>query len=117
MRHRHKGRTFSRRTAPREAMFRNLANSLLEHGHIRTTLLKAKEIRGFVEKLITLSKNDSLANRRLALKRIRNENTVSKLFNTLGPQYKSRPGGYTRILKCGFRAGDNAPLAFLELVQ
>jgi large subunit ribosomal protein L17 len=118
MRHRHKGRSFSRRTAPREAMFRNLMISLIEHGYIQTTLPKAKEVRGFLERLVTIAKReeDSLANIRLVYSRIRNKNAVTKLFKELGPKYKTRPGGYLRILKCGFRAGDNAPLAFVEFV-
>jgi large subunit ribosomal protein L17 len=116
MRHRHTGRHFSRDTAHREAMMRNLVVSLVEHGRIKTTLAKAKELRGMAERLITLSKEDSVARRRLVHSRIHNDNTVSKLFKELGPQYKARPGGYLRILKCGFRAGDNAPLAFVELV-
>jgi len=116
MRHRKTGRHFGRATAHREALFRNLAISLVEHGRIKTTLAKAKELRGVVERLITRAKEDSVANRRLVHSRIRNKDAVSKLFKELGPQYVSRPGGYLRILKCGFRAGDNAPLALIELV-
>jgi len=116
MRHRKSGRKFSRTSAHRKAMFRNMTASLVEHELIKTTLPKAKELRRVAEPLITLSKNDSVANRRLALSRLRDDAAVAKLFDELGPRYSERPGGYLRILKCGFRAGDNAPMAFVELV-
>ncbi|MEQ5836426.1 50S ribosomal protein L17 [Marinobacter sp. R17] len=116
MRHRKSGRKFSRTSAHRKAMFRNMTASLVEHELIKTTLPKAKELRRVAEPLITLSKNDSVANRRLAFSRLRDDAAVAKLFNELGPRYSERPGGYLRILKCGFRAGDNAPMAFVELV-
>ena len=116
MRHRKSGRKFSRTSAHRKAMFRNMTASLVEHELIKTTLPKAKELRRVAEPLITLSKNDSVANRRLAFSRLRDDAAVAKLFNELGPRYNERPGGYLRILKCGFRAGDNAPMAFVELV-
>jgi len=117
MRHRHSGRYFSRPTAHREAMLRNLAISLIEHEVIKTTLPKAKELRRVAEPLITLAKQDSVANRRLAFDRTRSKTAVGKLFSELGPRYQARPGGYTRILKCGSRPGDNAPMAFIELVD
>jgi large subunit ribosomal protein L17 len=98
-------------------MFKNMAASLLRHEIIKTTLPKAKELRGVVEPLITLSKGDSVANRRLAFARLRDKEVVSKLFAELGPRYKDRPGGYLRILKCGFRTGDVAPMAYIELVD
>ncbi|KAA1171603.1 MAG: 50S ribosomal protein L17 [Pseudomonadota bacterium] len=116
MRHRKSGRKFSRTSAHRKAMFRNMTASLVEHELIKTTLPKAKELRRVAEPLITLSKNDSVANRRLAFSRLRSDAAVAKLFDELGPRYSERPGGYLRILKCGFRAGDNAPMAFVELV-
>ncbi|MBU2952444.1 50S ribosomal protein L17 [Marinobacter sp. F3R08] len=116
MRHRKSGRKFSRTSAHRKAMFRNMTASLVEHELIKTTLPKAKELRRVAEPLITLSKNDSVANRRLAFARLRDDAAVAKLFDELGPRYSERPGGYLRILKCGFRAGDNAPMAFVELV-
>ena len=116
MRHRKSGRKFSRTSAHRKAMFRNMTASLVEHELIKTTLPKAKELRRVAEPLITLSKNDSVANRRLAFSRLRDDVAVAKLFDELGPRYSARPGGYLRILKCGFRAGDNAPMAFVELV-
>ncbi|GBO85998.1 MULTISPECIES: 50S ribosomal protein L17 [Marinobacter] len=116
MRHRKSGRKFSRTSAHRKAMFRNMTASLVEHELIKTTLPKAKELRRVAEPLITLSKNDSVANRRLAFSRLRDDAAVAKLFDELGPRYSERPGGYLRILKCGFRAGDNAPMAFVELV-
>ncbi|MHA7810992.1 MAG: 50S ribosomal protein L17, partial [Marinobacter adhaerens] len=109
-------RKFSRTSAHRKAMFRNMTASLVEHELIKTTLPKAKELRRVAEPLITLSKNDSVANRRLAFSRLRDDAAVAKLFDELGPRYNERPGGYLRILKCGFRAGDNAPMAFVELV-
>ena len=116
MRHRKSGRKFSRTSAHRKAMFRNMTASLVEHELIKTTLPKAKELRRVAEPLITLSKNDSVANRRLAFSRLRDDAAVAKLFDELGPRYSERPGGYLRILKCGFRAGDNAPMAFVELI-
>ncbi len=117
MRHRNSGRQLSRNSAHRKATLQNLANSLLRHEAIRTTVPKAKELRRVVEPLITMAKEDSVANRRLAFARLRDRASVQKLFNELGPRYKERPGGYTRILKHGFRAGDNAPIAFMELVD
>lgn len=117
MRHRKTGRALGRTSAHRRAMYRNMAASLVEHEVIKTTLPKAKELRKVVEPLITLAKKDSVANRRLAFDRIRNKATVGKLFKELGLRYESRPGGYLRILKCGFRDGDNAPMAYVELVD
>lgn len=117
MRHRLSGRQLNRNSSHRKAMFRNMAASLLDHELIKTTLPKAKELRRVAEPLITLAKNDSVANRRLAFNRLRDRDVVSKLFNELGPRYQSRPGGYLRILKCGFRTGDNAPMAIVELVD
>jgi len=117
MRHQKSGRKFSRTSAHREAMFVNMAASLFKHEMIRTTLPKAKELRRVAEPLITIGKIDGVANRRLAMSRLRDEQAVGKLFVELGPRYKSRPGGYLRILKCGFRPGDNAPMAYVELVD
>ena len=117
MRHRKSGRTFNRTSSHRQAMFRNMSSSLLRHELIRTTLPKAKELRRVVEPLITLAKSDSVARRRLAFSRLRDRDMVTKLFGELGPRYQERPGGYVRILKCGFRAGDRAPMAFVELVD
>ncbi|MDI3325190.1 50S ribosomal protein L17 [Pontibacterium granulatum] len=117
MRHRKSGRKFSRTSAHRKAMFKNMAVSLFEHELIRTTLPKAKELRRHAEPLITLAKNDTVANRRLAFARTGSKVAVGKLFNELGPRYAQRPGGYIRILKCGFRPGDNAPMAYVELVD
>ena len=117
MRHQKSGRKFSRTSSHREAMFRNMAASLIKHELIRTTLPKAKELRRVAEPLITLAKVDGVANRRLAFARLRDKEAVGTLFTTLGPRYASRPGGYLRILKCGFRAGDNAPMAYVELVD
>jgi large subunit ribosomal protein L17 len=117
MRHLKSGRKFNRTSSHREAMFRNMAASLIKHELIRTTLPKAKELRRVAEPLITLAKQDSVANRRLAFARLRDKQAVGKLFVELGPRYQSRPGGYLRLLKCGFRAGDNAPMAFVELVD
>lgn len=111
MRHRKSGRQLNRNSSHRQAMFRNMAGSLVRHEIIKTTLPKAKELRRVVEPLITLAKTDSVANRRLAFARTRDNEIVAKLFNELGPRFASRAGGYTRILKCGFRAGDNAPTA------
>ena len=117
MRHQKSGRKFSRTSAHRDAMFTNMAASLIKHGLIRTTLPKAKELRRVAEPLITLAKNDGVAQRRLAFSRLRDKEAVGTLFTDLGPRYKERHGGYTRILKCGFRAGDNAPMAYVELVD
>ncbi|MFV0478855.1 MAG: 50S ribosomal protein L17 [Parahaliea sp.] len=117
MRHRHSGRQLNRNSSHRKAMFRNMTVSLLEHELIKTTLPKAKELRSYAEPLITLAKQDSVANRRLAFDRTRSKVAVGKLFNELGPRYQERPGGYIRILKCGYRAGDNAPMAYVELVD
>jgi large subunit ribosomal protein L17 len=117
MRHRNSGRYFNRTSSHRKAMFRNMTASLVEHELIRTTLPKAKELRRYAEPLITLSKEDSVANRRLAFDRLRDKLVVGKLFTELGPRYKARPGGYIRILKCGLRAGDSAPMAYVELVD
>lgn len=117
MRHRKRGRRLSRSTSHRKAMLANMTNSLIEHEMIRTTLAKAKELRKVAEKLITLSKIDDVAKRRLAFARLRNDRSVSKLFNVLGPRYKERPGGYLRILKCGHRQNDAAPVAIVELLD
>ena len=117
MRHRNSGRKLSRTSPHRDAMFRNMAVSLVEHELIKTTLPKAKELRRFAEPLITLAKSDSVANRRLAFNRLRDKQAVGKLFSELGPRYETRPGGYLRILKCGYRAGDCAPMAYVELVD
>lgn len=117
MRHRKSGRKLNRNSPHRQAMFRNMAVSLFEHEAIKTTLPKAKELRRVAEPLITLAKEDSVANRRLAFDRTRSKEAVGKLFNELGPRYKERPGGYLRILKMGFRTGDNAPMAYVELVD
>lgn len=117
MRHRNIGRQLSRNTAHREAMLRNMTASLLRHEMIKTTLPKAKELRRVAEPLITMAKEDSLAKRRLAFARIRDREVVGKLFGELGPRYKARPGGYLRILKCGYRDGDSAPMAIVELVD
>ena len=117
MRHRQSNRKLNRTTSHRLAMFRNMSVSLLKHEIIKTTLPKAKELRRFVEPLITLGKEPSLANHRLAFDRLRDRDIVVKLFGELGPRYKTRPGGYLRILKYGFRNGDNAPMALVELVD
>ena len=117
MRHRKSGRQLNRNSSHRKAMFRNMAGSLIQHELIKTTLPKAKELRRVAEPLITMAKNDSVANRRLAFSRLRDRALVSKLFNELGPRYKARPGGYLRILKCGYRSGDTAPMAYVELVD
>lgn len=117
MRHRHSGRQLNRNASHRKAMFRNMVASLVEHELIKTTLPKAKELRGYAEPLITLSKEDSVANRRLAFDRLRSKRAVGKLFNELGPRYEARPGGYLRIMKCGLRTGDKAPMAYVELVD
>lgn len=116
MRHRKSGRQLNRNSSHRRAMFRNMTASLVEHEVIKTTLPKAKELRRVAEPLITLSKVDSVANRRLAFDRLRDKAAVGKLFNDLGPRYEARPGGYLRILKCGYRTGDSAPMAYVELV-
>ncbi|MFQ5488994.1 MAG: 50S ribosomal protein L17 [Gammaproteobacteria bacterium] len=117
MRHRYSGRKLNRTSSHRQAMFRNMAASLVRHEIIRTTLPKAKELRRVLEPLITMAKNDSVSKRRLAFSRVRDKDAVAKLFNELGPRYKERPGGYLRILKCGFRPGDAAPMAYVELVD
>jgi large subunit ribosomal protein L17 len=117
MRHRKSGRQLNMNSSHRKALFSNMANSLFKHELIKTTLPKAKELRGFAEPLITLSKDDSVAKRRLAFARLRDRDMVTKLFNELGPRYKNRPGGYLRIMKCGFRPGDDAPMAYVELVD
>jgi len=117
MRHMYSGRKLNRTTAHREAMFKNMASSLFKHELIRTTLPKAKELRRVAEPLITLAKTDGVANRRLAFARLRDKEAVGKLFVELGPRYRERAGGYLRILKCGFRPGDNAPMAYVELVD
>lgn len=117
MRHRKSGKQLNRNSSHRKAMFRNMACSLVEHEVIKTTVPKARELRRFAEPLITLAKSDSVANRRLAFSRTGSKATVGKLFAELGPRYLERTGGYTRILKCGFRTGDAAPMAFVELVD
>ena len=117
MRHRKSGRHLNRNSSHRKAVFSNMATSLFEHEIIKTTLPKAKELRRVAEPLITLAKEDSVAKRRIAFARLRNKAAVGKLFNELGPRYKERPGGYTRIMKCGYRPGDAAPMAYIELVD
>lgn len=117
MRHKIAGRSLNRTSSHRKAMFSNMANSLLRHEQIKTTLPKAKELRKVAEPLITLAKNSSVANRRIAFAKLRDREMVGKLFDDLGPHYKARPGGYLRILKCGFRDGDNAPMAYVQLVD
>ncbi|HET6554550.1 MAG TPA: 50S ribosomal protein L17 [Dyella sp.] len=117
MRHQKSGRKLNRTSSHREAMFKNMASSLFKHELIRTTLPKAKELRRVAEPLITLAKADGVANRRLAFARLRDKEAVGKLFIELGPRYRERPGGYLRILKAGFRPGDNAPMAYVELVD
>ncbi len=117
MRHGHGLRKLNRTTSHRLAMLRNMMNSLIEHEAIKTTLPKAKELRRVVEPMITLAKEPTVANRRLAFDRLRDRDSVTKLFDVLGPRFKARPGGYTRILKMGFRVGDNAPMAYVELVE
>jgi len=117
MRHRQSGRQLNRNSSHRQAMFRNMASSLVKHGVIKTTVAKAKELRRVLEPLITLAKTDSVANRRLAFARTQDKEVVGILFNELGARYQERPGGYTRILKCGFRTGDKAPMAYIELVD
>ena len=117
MRHRKSGRQLNRNSSHRKAMFKNMATSLFEHEVIKTTLPKAKELRRVAEPLITLAKQDSLSNRRLAFDRLRDKAVVGKLFTDLGPRYQERAGGYMRILKCGYRTGDKAPMAYVELVD
>lgn len=117
MHHRKSGRKLNRNSSHRKAMFQNMAVSLLKHELIKTTLAKAKELRRVAEPLITLAKEDSVANRRLAFSRLRDDAAVAKLFTSVAPRHKDRPGGYLRVLKCGFRAGDNAPMAIVELVD
>lgn len=117
MRHRNTGRKFNRTSSHRKAMFSNMCTSLIEHELIRTTLPKAKELRRYIEPLITVSKTDSVASRRHVFDTLRSKSAVGKLFTTLGPRYNERPGGYVRVLKCGYRAGDNAPMAIVELVD
>lgn len=117
MHHRKTGRKFGRDSSHRKAMFRNLSVSIMRHEMVKTTLAKAKEIRGVVEPLITLGREDSVANRRLAFSRLRDKEMVAKLFTVLGPRYSKRPGGYLRVLKCGHRPGDTAPMAIVELVS
>ena len=116
MRHRYSGRKLNKTGTHKRAMFRNMTASWVEHELIKTTLPKAKELRSFAEPFITLAKEDSVANRRLAFDRLRDSATVGKLFSDLGPRYQERPGGYLRILKCGYRTGDRAPMAYVELV-
>ena len=116
MRHQKSGRKLNRNSSHRKAMFRNMANSLFEHEIIKTTVPKAKELRRVAEPLITLAKSDSVAHRRLAFDRLRDKETVGKLFNELGPRFVERPGGYLRIMKCGYRSGDKAPMAYVELI-
>ena len=117
MRHRKSGRKFNINSSHRKALFSNMANSLFKHELIKSTLPKAKELRSIAEPLITLSKEDNVAKRRLAFARLRDREVVTKLFNELGPRYKNRAGGYLRIIKCGFRSGDDAPMAYVELVD
>ena len=117
MRHRKTGRKLNRNSSHRKALFSNMVNSLIKHEIIKTTLPKAKELRGYAEPLITLAKSDSVAKRRLAFARLRDKDSVAKLFAELGPRYQERPGGYLRVLKCGFRTGDTAPMAYVELVD
>ncbi|MDH4019567.1 MAG: 50S ribosomal protein L17 [Xanthomonadales bacterium] len=116
MRHLKSGRQLNRNSSHRKAMFRNMANSLFEHEIIKTTVPKAKELRRVAEPLITLAKSDSVANRRLAFDRLRDKGSVGKLFTELGPRFVERPGGYLRIMKCGYRSGDKAPMAYVELI-
>ena len=116
MRHRKSGRKLNRNSSHRNAMYRNMTASLVEHELIKTTLPKAKELRRVAEPLITLAKQDSVSNRRQAFARLRNDQAVTKLFDELGPRFQERPGGYLRVLKCGLRAGDNAPMAYVEVI-
>ena len=117
MRHKYSGRKLNRTSSHRTAMFKNMMASLIEHKEIKTTLPKAKELRKFLERLITISKVDTVAKRRVVFSRIRSKDAVTKLFSELGPRFKNRPGGYLRILKCGFRPGDKAPMAIIQLVD
>ena len=117
MRHMKSGRKLNMTSSHRQAMFKNMTASLIKHEVIKTTLPKAKELRRVAEPLITMAKEDGVANRRVAMSRIGDKEAVGKLFTEIGPRYRSRPGGYLRILKCGFRAGDSAPMAFVELVD
>ena len=117
MRHKYSGRKLNRTSSHRTSMFKNMMTSLIEHEEIKTTVPKAKELRGFLERLITISKVDTIAKRRIVFSRIRSKEAVAKLFNDLGPRFKERPGGYLRILKCGYRAGDKAPMAIIQLVD
>jgi large subunit ribosomal protein L17 len=117
MRHRNSGRKLNRTSTHRKAMFSNMCNSLIEHELIKTTLPKAKELRKYIEPLITTSKSDSVAARRRVFDKLRSKSSVGKLFTNIGPRLKERPGGYVRVLKCGYRAGDNAPMAIIELVD
>ena len=117
MRHKKSGRQLNRNSSHRKAMFKNMANSLIDHEVIRTTLPKAKELRRFVEPLITVSKEDTVSKRRLVFSRLRDRDSVTKLFNELAPRFQDRPGGYLRILKCGFRTGDKAPMAYVQLLD
>ena len=117
MHHRKSGKKLNRNASHRKAMFRNMSSSLLKHELIKTTLIKAKELRRFVEPLITIAKVDNLANRRLAYDRLRDKEAVAKLFTRIAPRHVKRPGGYLRVLKCGFRTGDNAPMAYIEVVD
>ncbi len=117
MRHRKSGRKFNINSSHRKALFSNMVSSLFKHELIKTTLPKAKELRSYAEPLITLSKEDTVSKRRLAFSRLRDRDVVTKLFNELGPRYKNRAGGYLRIMKCGFRPGDDAPMAYVELVD
>ena len=117
MRHRYSGRKLNKTSSHKRAMFRNMTASLFEHELIKTTLPKAKDLRRFAEPLITIAKDDSVANRRLVFARLRSKEAVGRLFSDLGPRYQERPGGYLRILKCGMRTGDNAPMAYVELVD
>ena len=117
MRHKYSGRKLNRTSSHRTSMFKNMMTSLIVHEEIKTTVPKAKELRGFLERLITISKVDTVAKRRIVFSRIRSKEAVAKLFNDLGPRFKERPGGYLRILKCGYRAGDKAPMAIVQLVD
>ena len=117
MRHKYSGRKLNRTSSHRSAMFKNMMASLIEHKEIKTTVPKAKELRGFVERLITISKVDTVAKTRIVFSRIRSKEAVAKLFNDLGPRFQKRPGGYLRVLKCGYRAGDKAPMAIVQLVD
>ena len=117
MRHSKSGRCLGRDSSHRKAMFYNMSKSVIEHELIKTTVAKAKELRGYLEPLVTLAKVDSVSNRRLAFRKLRDKKSVGKLFVDLGPRFKNRPGGYIRILKCGYRSGDSAPMAIVELVE